>query len=168
MTYPEADDDIYANIYQKLINEIESWTSKTESGFRNTLNYNAIKTQITRPKVGQMINNFDQLPTINKFNKTGFTTAPSHSNHKVSSPQTERNYVASVVSQVSQRSKNSLNSLESTDKSTLTIQALKANKHGTKDKFMSPLLVGQELNLPIPKLKYVWETTKQSIISVVN
>ena len=59
MTYPEADDDIYANIYQKLINEIESWTSKTESGFRNTLNYNAIKTQITRPKVGQMINNFD-------------------------------------------------------------------------------------------------------------
>lgn len=89
MTYPEADDDIYANIYQKLINEIESWTSKTESGFRNTLNFNAIKTQITRPRVGQMINNFEQLPTIHKFNKTGFTMAPS--NPHVSSPQTERN-----------------------------------------------------------------------------
>jgi hypothetical protein len=47
MTCPEADDDIYANIYQKLINEIESWASKTESGFRNT--HNPIETQIPKP-----------------------------------------------------------------------------------------------------------------------
>lgn len=77
-----------------------------------------------------------------KFNNTGFTTAPSQRNFKASSPETECNYVSSVVSQVSKRSKNSMNSLENTENFNLKIQALTVKKYGTKDKFMSPLLTG--------------------------
>jgi len=96
MTYPEADDDIYASIYQKLVNELENWTGKIYSDSRSGTKLNAIKTQIPRPKVSQITNNYDVIPI--KYNGYDTSAAPAQNNGKSSPQENEPNFMGKAAS----------------------------------------------------------------------